>query len=355
MNDEFPVADADVHGMVAHLYPDWEVDSIRHSEYGTDFVTFLDVVTPENRREVVLKATTAGFAPPVVTRSEPRLLDLVGRETSIPVPSVFAFADSHPEYPTPFYLCEHVEGENFEGRPADLAAHARERVVAESGQNLAQLHDLGTLPQVGQVGVRGGELTVLDGEHGPVEDFRTWLRADVEEGLNALADGTYYPDLAVEPDRFADLVPALREALGARIESLPEPTPPRYCHWDYRYGNLLVDPKTGATQAILDWANLLAAEPVYNLAKTESHLLDPGARDSPERAATLRERFRDAYEAERDGWTFTAEVEERVETYLLKWRVDAMASLPLWLRDSTPAERDERERQHRAFVAEYLD
>lgn len=340
--------------MVASLRPEWTVDSIRRSEHGTDLVAFLDVSKPSGRSDAVLKATTADFVTPEIARSEPRLLDLVGRETTIPVPQVFGFADSHPEYPAPFYVMERVSGRNYEGRPADLDAAARERVVAETGRNLAQLHDLGTLPRVGRVGVRDGELAVLDGEHGRVEDFRAWLRADIEEGLDALADGTYYPDLAVEPERFVDLVPALREELGARLASLTEPALPRYCHWDYRYGNLLVDPGTGATRAVLDWANLLAAEPAYNLAKTESHLLDPGAADSTERAATLRELFRDAYAAERDDWAFTAAIEERIETYRLKCRVDAMACLPLWLQDATPAERDERERQHRAFVARYL-
>ena len=354
MNDESSATDAAIHGMVVRLRPEWTVDAIRRSEHGTDLVAFLDVVTPAGTLDVVLKATTADFVPPVIARSEPRLLDLVGRETSIPVPEVFGFADSYSEYPAPFYLMERVPGENYEGRPADLAADARERVVVEAGQHLAALHDLGTLPQVGRVGVHEGELTVLDGEHGPVDDFREWVRADVEDALDALANGTYYPDLATKPDRFADLVPALREALDARLASLPEPAPPRYCHWDYRYGNLLVDPETGATRAVLDWANLLAAEPAYNLAKTESHLLDPGADDSTERAAALSDSFRDAYAAERDEWAFTDAIEQRIETYRLKCRVDAMACLPLWLQDATPAERDDRERQHRTFVASYL-
>lgn len=340
--------------MVASLRPEWTVDSIRRSEHGTDLVAVLDVSTSSGRSDVVLKATTADFVAPAIARSEPRLLDLLGRETAIPVPQVFGFADSHPEYPAPFYLLENVPGENYEGCPADLDDDAREHVVVEAGRNLARLHDLGPLPQVGRVGVNEGELTVLDGEHGPVEDFNEWFQADIEAGLDALVDGTYYPDLALEPERFVDLVPALREELGARLAALPEPAPPRYCHWDYRYGNLLVDPDTGATRAVLDWANLLAAEPAYNLAKTESHLLDPGAGDTAERVAALSDSFRDAYATERDDWAFTAAIEERIETYRLKCRVDAMACLPLWLQDCTPAERDERERQHRAFVATFL-
>ena len=44
-------------------------------------------------------------------RSEPRLLELVGRETSVPVPDVYGYVDAHEKYPAPFYLMEYVEGD----------------------------------------------------------------------------------------------------------------------------------------------------------------------------------------------------------------------------------------------------
>ncbi|WP_255198555.1 phosphotransferase family protein [Halorarius litoreus] len=347
------VADEDVTAMVRACCPDWEVREFERSEFGTDFVCFVACETPGGEREAVLKATTAGFVDPQVAQAEPRLFDLLGRETTVPVPEVFGYVDEHDEYPAPFYLMERLDGENFEGRPDALPAAARERVVREAGENLAELHELGTLPRVGSVGVVDGDLAVLDGDHGPVDDLREWVRAGVDGTLDALADGTYFPDLADEPDRFADLVPALREELDARLDALSEPDAPRYCHWDYRYGNLLVDPGTGETRAVLDLANLTAAEPAYNLAKVESHLFDPQA-DGEQRAVALRETFRRAYARERDDWAFTPAIEERMETYSLTARLDAMACLPLWLQDATPAEKDEREAQHRAFVESYL-
>ncbi|WP_245154530.1 phosphotransferase family protein [Halorussus marinus] len=348
------VSDAAVGGMVRAIEPDWTVESVDRSDHGTDFVATLGVRSPDGSRLVVLKATTADFVPPEIARSEPRLLELIGRTTEIPVSSVVGYRDRHGEYPAPFYLADHVGGDNFEGRPGELSAGARERVVREAGRNLAELHDLGPLPAVGRVGVRDGELAVLDADaHPRYADFREWLVDDCEEALDGIADGGWYPDRADEPGRFADLVPDLRERVRELISGLPAPEAPTYCHWDYRYGNLLVDPETGATRAVLDWANLLSGDPAYNLATAESHLLRPED-DGERRTAALRAAFRRAYADRRDGWAFDAAVEERIDAYRLACRIDAMACLPLWHEDATPTERDERAAEHRAFVSRYL-
>lgn len=348
----------------------WTLRSYDRAAEGTDFVAVVDCTTPDGSRTAVLKATTAGFVDPEIARAEPRLYRLVGRETAIPVPDVYGFVDDHDAYPTPFYLLEYVDGENVEGRAGTLDPASRERVVREAGANLAALHEIGTLPRIGSIGVDtdgadagrarratddplGGDLVVRDGDHGPVDDFREWLRPSVEETCDALAGGTYFPELADKPDRFADLAEPLRDELHARIDALSAPEPPRLCHWDYRYGNLLVDPDTGETLAVLDWANLLAAEPAYNLAKVESHLFELRA-ETDERTVALREIFRTAYERGRDGWTFTDDVAARIDTYLLSCRTEAMACLPLWHEDATTEEKAEREREHRAFVGAYL-
>ncbi|QLH84870.1 phosphotransferase [Halosimplex pelagicum] len=338
--------------MVAAIRPEWDVESVERNPYGTDFVATLAVRTPEGPQSVVLKATTADFVDPPIARSEPRLFELVGRETSIPVPEVFGYCDAHEAFPAPFYLVEHVEGENLEDDPESLPPTARERVVRAAGRNLAELHELGPLPAVGSIGVADGKLTVLDtDDHPRAEDFRERLLDDSERTLDALTGGGYFPGLADDPERFADLVEPVREHLRDAIPALPEPDPPTYNHWDYRYGNLLIDPESGETRAVLDWANLSAADPAYNLAKVEFHLLKP-VRDDPERTAVLRETFRSAYAEGREGWTFDEATLERMAVYRLTDRLDAMACLPLWYEDATPAERDERAAEHRAFLAE---
>ncbi|WP_439027693.1 phosphotransferase family protein [Haloarchaeobius sp. DT45] len=351
---EETVTDSAVRGMVETLEPDWRIESIERSPHGTDFVAILDVRTPATDRRVVLKATTAEFVDPPIARSEPRLLHLVGQETTIPVPEVFGFCDDHEAYPTPFYMMEHVDGENFEGEPEGLSVDGRKRLIREAGRNLAELHELGPLPAAGKIGVQDGELTVLDtDEHPRYDDLRDMVLTECEETLDSLADGGFFPDLADDPSRFADLVPPLREYLREEISALSTPEDPTYCHWDYRLGNLLVDPETGETRAVLDWANLSAAEPAYNLAQTEFYLLSPEA-DGPERTAALRETFRTAYADARDGWSFDDPTCRRMEVYRLGCRLGAMACLPLWYQNVSPEARDERAAEHRAFVEQYL-
>ncbi len=87
------VSDDAVRGMVRTIETGWVVESIERSDYGTDFVAALDVGNDEGARTVVLKATTADLVDPEIARSEPRLLDLVDRETSIPVPTVFGYRE----------------------------------------------------------------------------------------------------------------------------------------------------------------------------------------------------------------------------------------------------------------------
>ncbi|PSQ32953.1 aminoglycoside phosphotransferase, partial [Halobacteriales archaeon SW_12_69_24] len=124
MDDSVEIDEGAVAGMVEACRPDWTVEAFERSGYGTDLVCSLTCGTPGGRREAVLKATTADFVPPEIARSEPRLLELVGRETSVPVPDVYGYVDAHEEYPAPFYLMEYVEGENFQGRPGALPAAA---------------------------------------------------------------------------------------------------------------------------------------------------------------------------------------------------------------------------------------
>ena len=346
------VTETAVCGMVNALEPGWRVETIERNTHGTDFTAVLEVRTAEGPETAVLKATTADLVDPVVAKSEPRLLQLVGRETTIPVPTVFGYCDEHEEYPAPFYLMTHVDGENYEGRSDALAPAARERIISEAGRNLAELHMLGPLPGYGKIGVWDDQLTVLDtDDHPRFDDFRDKLLAGTEDTLDSLTRGGYFPELAEDPSRFADLVPALREYVRATIPSLPAPEPPTYHHWDYRYGNLLVDPETGATQAVLDWANLSAADPVYNLTKVEGNLLTPET-DSDRRTETLRETFRTAYAETRENWSFDEATRERMHVYRLTARVDDMACLPLWYQD--PEEREERAAEHREFVNRYV-
>ncbi|WP_435178190.1 phosphotransferase family protein [Halorussus sp. AFM4] len=326
--------------MVAEIAPDWSVERIRPTEEGTDSVFFLTVATPGGRREVVLKAFTGEAVPPTVARSEPRVLELLAAETEIPVPEVVGFVDDHPDLPAPFFVAERLPGANGSGRFRDLSADALARVLGEAGEHLAQLHEVRTFDRFGRIGVEDGDLAVVGDGDGPRDRWTDWLLADAEDTLDGIEGG-----------RFDDLVGPLREYVREAVPALDPPNEGVFVHWDYRLGNLLVDPETGEETGVLDWADLLAGDPVYNLATVEDHNVNWQTRDVVLRRR-LRERFRAAYDAHRSG-DGPEDFGERKRVYHLCNRLNAMACLPDWYGNETL--RDERAAEHRMFVREYVD
>ncbi|UPV74801.1 phosphotransferase [Halorussus limi] len=344
---------ADVLEMVAAVAPSWSVERIRQSDGGTDEVAFLTVTTPDGLREVVLKAFSGDGVPAAVARSEPRVLELLSRETEIPVPEVIGFVDQHPDLPAPFFLAERLPGEDGSGRFPDLSPAALETVFADAGTHLAALHERRSFDRFGRVGVEDGDLAVVGDQFGPRKQWTDWLLADAEDTLDGLAGG-----------RFDDLVGPLRNYVRDAIPALDGPETASLVHWDYRLGNILVDPETGETTGVLDWADLVAGDPVYNLVTVEDHNVNWQTRD-----VVLRERLRgallDAYaerrtdglptDAERRGGDRSAEFRERKRVYHLCNRLNAMACLPDWYADADEAVREERAAEHRMFVRSYLE
>ncbi|UPW00822.1 phosphotransferase [Halorussus gelatinilyticus] len=351
---------ADVLRMVTAVAPSWSVERIRPQDGGTDDVAFLTVATPEGPREVVLKSFSGDGVPAAVARSEPRVLELLARETDLPVPEVVGFVDDHPDFPAPFFIAERLPGEDAGGRFFELSADALETLLADAGTHLAQLHELRSFDRFGRVGVESdrtnevegsdersevgvcdGDLAVVGDQYGSRARWTDWLLADAEDALDGLSGG-----------RFDDLVPALREYAEDAIPALDGPETASLVHWDYRLGNLLVDPETGETTGVLDWADLLAGDPVYNFATVEDHAVNWRTRD-PVLRRRLRDAFREAYRAGRSG--DAGGFRDRKHVYHFCNRLHAMVCHPDWYADADPAVREERAAEHRMFVRSYLD
>lgn len=350
-------------GMVRHLRPSWTPVSFDRVTEGVNTTVVVNVITSTGDQTVVLKTITSSHSLAADrARAEPYVLSLVGRETIIPVPTMVDVCENHEIYPTPYFLMKYVEGETFAHDHAPtLPAAVRETIFREAGQHLAALHSLGPLEETGDLIGRDGTVAVLDTPESPSYDsFHEWLLDSYEETLDRLLeDGGYFPDLTEDPTRFDDLVPEIREYLRETVPKLQPPESPTYCHKDYRYGNLVVEPETGATRAVLDWANLMSAPPEFNLAIAESKLLKPDLNTDAEaavgRAGELRRALWDGYESVRNQWTFDEATRKRLRVYRLAYRLDTMACLPFFAQsDPTLEDRESRAAEHRAFVAQYL-
>ena len=80
---------------------------------------------------------------------------------------------------------------------------------------------------------------------------------------------TLYPP-EHDKSRFTDLVPPLRQYLQGTVPKISAPDPSTYSHEDYRYGNPLVEPTTGRTQAVLDWGFFHQLLP-HTTSRTQNH------------------------------------------------------------------------------------
>ncbi|MFC4549035.1 MULTISPECIES: phosphotransferase family protein [Halorussus] len=345
--------------MVREVRPEWTLRAATPAEEGTDVVYFLTVDTGEGTRECVLKACE--FLDPEAFRPEPYLLDLLDRRTSIPVPGIVGAVDDHDDLPAPFFLMERLDGEVREGDARDLAPEAMERIARDAGRNLGRLHRLGEFERFGPLRLAGyadesatgrneargetprrfaaGDRTLTLGE-----STRDSWRERFEEVIDSCLDN-------VEA-RFEDLVPDLRAFVADRLDALDRSFPAVIGHDDYRLGNLLVDPETGETHAVLDWGNVATMEAQCELVDVEQYLCEWAPHDDPLRErvrASLLAGYRETNEIDRDD-----DYERRRELYLATSRLSPMVCFSLWNEGAGEDAREATAKKHREAVLELV-
>lgn len=328
------IDDGDVRAMVRHLRPEWRVRDWTPADEGTDFVCFVDAEMPDGDCAVVLKA--ASFLDPESFRPEPRTLALVADRTDVPAPRVLGACDAHDDLPAPFFLMDRLDGEQVAG-PDALAPGALDRLARDAGRNLADLHDAATWDGYGWLRCADDvDAPAGPGGLAPADPHDSW-----RERLRESAE----PHLADLHPRFADLEADLRAALDARLDAAPRRPEPVLVHGDYRYGNLLLDPESGATRAVLDWGNQSTGDAAYDLVFAEQYLCGWAGLGDP-----VRERVRDALRAGyRERRAFTADPARR-DCYLLDSALAPLAWFGLWHRGQDADERDAAADRYRDVV-----
>lgn len=319
-------------------------------------------------RTAVLKAATlardAEFLP------EPRLLSLLGN-TSVPLPDVLTAvgADESP-FDAAFCLTAHCDGRRVTD-VRSLPAAAHERLVREAGRHLAGIHALDveaytTLPSGPYGDLRvpsgdpAGELVVVDaGLHGnsTTDGHGAWAdRIDtvVNRVTAGLGGETFTSGGA---DRFADLVPVVREAVA--VATLPEGPPVAVVHGDYRPANLVFAEDGAAdplVRAVLDFGTPETGDGLLDLALAEDALVGVplGGTDRGDRLANvLRRAYADACETDVSGRLgIRGDASDAYTAYLLLARAKRLSALDYFAQFAREVDPDAAARRWRERVEE---
>ena len=349
--------------MVQTLRPTWTVEEIRLNDLGTDAVYYITVEADGESLEAVLKACTA--IPPPDFRPEPYLCRLLTEQTSIPVPRILGIVDDHEEYPSPFYLMERCPGRC--AAAIDRTPEQITQIARAAGRYIGEYHRLGEFQRFGRLRldcdvdhssrwatIDGRDLTIANSA--PSREGKpntsTWREYSTAT-WRAWFESLYRYWIENLDDRFIDLQPEIEAFVKSRIDTLDRSFNPVLSHIDYGYENLLVQPDTGETAAVLDWGHSTALEPYYDLVVTEHHL----SRRAPLNSSQ-RQRVRAAIE---DGYSQTntldrsSAFEKRRQLYLLQSYLQPLVWFSEWYSDAPEAERRVIKRKHRQFVSEIID
>ena len=227
--------------------------------------------------EVVVKFKPEGDVPFDV---EPKLHEYVANRTDVPVPRILVFKQQPEVDVRSYFVTERVRGENLSKGFASLSMENRCRIMSQAGHILGDLHSEIGFEAFGRLDLHNDRLIVRDWMGSWREYFRTLTKSHLAR---------------LDETPFADVKERAREQIEPALDLVPEDGVPRLVHDDFRPANLLFDVEQEAPiTAVLDWQDVLAALPEYNLAQTEFLFIDSSFSD-PEIRESLRDEFHEGY------------------------------------------------------------
>jgi aminoglycoside phosphotransferase (APT) family kinase protein len=255
------LTDATLQRMIQTIDSEWELREATPAESGFCSVYRVIVETPSATRTHFLKASSDGNAQGIST--DARILTVLQKHTSIPVPEVVGVVDDHSGVRSPFYLMDSMAGSDVPYEEVGWISDTVLRTVARQlGAYLGELHLIDAVESFGHVNsgrsqqLVGGhpsgtvqELDVVDG----FESWQAYLSAWVERELERHATS-----------QFATLTPRLESWCREQVENITDPFSPVLGRNDHGFHNLLIDPDTGEITAMLDWAYTLAVTPAFD-------------------------------------------------------------------------------------------
>lgn len=243
---------------------------------------------------------------------EPRVMELVRRETDLPVPAVLASDLTKRAVPYPYFVTRAVEGYDPRRRYRYLPRRVREDLLVQAGRYLGELHARVELAAAGRLRPASGRGVAVDAE----ASWPTFLERSMREWSASLDGG-----------RFEDLVPTFEAVADDCSTVLDGAFAPVLLHFDYRPANLLV--RDDEVVAVLDWGLARAGHAEYDFFKFEKNFLlaqfeTPAIRDA-HREAVYRG-YRSVHGLD-PGWR------RRRAFYRVAYKLESVRSFPRWTRD----------------------
>ncbi|WP_254274079.1 phosphotransferase family protein [Haloarcula marina] len=297
------------------------------------------MVTMDHRGEeyeVVVKFKPAGNVPFDV---EPKLHEYVANRTEVPVPRILVFKEDPGLDVPPYFVTERVHGRNLAEAFAGLSPEMRQRILRQAGAMLGDMHSEIGFEAFGRLDLHDGRLIVRDW-------MGSW-RAYFEQLTRGHLD-------RLDATPFADVADRAENRIDPALDLVPEEGVPRLVHDDFRPANLLFDPEADdPITAVLDWQDVLAALPEYNLAQTEFLFIDSSFRD-PDIRERLRTAFHEGYRAGRP-MDFDDGYAERRPLYQLSTLLWRMAGFEAAFADASGLAQARAEAQYRQQFERLLD
>lgn len=302
----------------------WGVSNIEPIPHGSEALYVIEPDGPDAPDRVVLKYCIAEDRSrfPI----EPKLLQFIAANTSVPVPTVYATGK---DGDFPYMFVEYCDGLDVDGDVSIFEPETQRRLAEEAGSHLAEIHASRTFDQ-------HGVLTV--------EDDEVVIQRAFETTSDFLLS---YLDIVLElevPDEFADL--DLRGPAERAARSVPQMTPV-LVHSDYGLHNISVG-RDHTTNAVLDWGGAKAAPAEFDLVRAEEMLCLHCPLDSP-----MRERVREGLLS---GYGDVPQTyfEWRDEIAFVN-RMGPMYLLDAWFQDEPESVRAKKAAIHREATQQFLD
>lgn len=217
-------------------------------------------------------------------KAEPRIYDLVSKNSEIPSPEVLYTDFSEEKYDNAFYIMEEMPGQNPDKIKDELQQSDLEQILKRYGKMLGRIHEITQFDSYGLLVSESGELAVdesADKWPWSFEGTMNSWKSRIEEGWKNP------PEIKMldkdEINRF-----------------LPDDPGSALAHSDNRLDNLLIE--GSEITAFLDWSHPRAGSAEYDLVRAEYLLIDwdLSFREGELNQKVLRKKLYQGYTSETD-------------------------------------------------------